>query len=95
MELTAFSGSLYGACFFPSIVFGLHWHRGSGSAVIASFVVGIVTLLGWDFFPGSAILHEVFPAMILSTAAFLVVSVLTKDGADESVRAILRSASEG
>lgn len=92
VELTAFSGSLYGACFFPAIVFGLHWHKGSGTAVMASFVVGIVTLLTWDFMPGSAILHEVFPAMILSTAAFLGVSVLTKDGADETVRAILRSA---
>ena len=88
VELTAFSGSLYGACFFPAVIFGLHWRRGSGSAVMASFAVGIVVLLGWDFVPGSEILHEVFPAMLLSTAAFWAVAVVTRDVADEQVGAL-------
>ena len=92
VELTAFSGSLYGACFFPAIVFGLHWRRGSGTAVMASFAVGIVTLLTWDFVPGSAILHEVFPAMVLSTLAFWGISRMTEDGANETVRRILDEA---
>lgn len=92
VQLTAFSGSLYGACFFPAILFGLHWGRGSGTAVITSFVVGIGTLLLWDFVPGSEILHEVFPAMVLSTLAFWGVSVLTEDGADDRVRALLGEA---
>jgi Na+/proline symporter len=92
VELTAFSGSLYGACFFPAIVFGLHWNRGSGAAVLASFAVGIVVLLGWERVPGSEILHEVFPAMVLSTIAFWGVSVLTEDGADEHVRGLLARA---
>lgn len=85
VELTAFSGSLYGACFFPAVVFGLHWRRGSGRAVIASFVVGIGVLLGWDFVPGSEILHEVFPAMIASTLAFWGASLVTEDSANETV----------
>jgi SSS family transporter len=89
VELTAFSGSLYGACFFPAIVFGLHWGRGSGSSVMTSFTVGIVTLLLWDFVPGSEILHEVFPAMLLSTAAFWAISVMTEDSADERVKTLL------
>ena len=89
VELTAFSGSLYGACFFPAIVLGLHWGRGSGSAVLASFAVGITVLLTWDFIPGSAILHEVFPAMILSTLTYCGVSLITEDGADETVRRLL------
>ena len=89
VELTAFSGSLYGACFFPAIIFGLHWRRGSGTAVLASFVVGIGVLLGWDAIPGSQILHEVFPAMILSTLAFWVVSLFTLDSANEVVRRLM------
>jgi SSS family transporter len=93
VELTAFSGSLYGACFFPAIVFGLHWKRGSGTAVLTSFGVGILTLLGWRFVPGSEILHEVFPAMVLSTAFFWGVSVMTEDGADDRVRDLLEQAS--
>ncbi len=95
VELTAFSGSLYGACFFPAVVFGLHWRRGSGTAVIASFFVGIGVLLGWDFVPGSAVLHEVFPAMILSTLAFWLVSLNTEDSANETVlRLMAESESE-
>jgi SSS family transporter len=89
VELTAFSGSLYGACFFPAIVFGLHWHRGSGAAVIASFAVGIGVLLGWETVPGSEILHEVFPAMVLSTLVFWLVSLGTVDSANETVKRLL------
>lgn len=92
VELTAFSGSLYGACFFPAIIFGLHWRKGSGTAVIASFVVGIVVLLGWPYLPGSDILHEVFPAMLLSTAAFWITSLVTPDSANETVLELLAEA---
>ena len=92
VELTAFSGSLYGACFFPAIVFGLHWRRGSGAGVIASFAVGIGVLLGWEYLPRSEILHEVFPAMILSTLTFWLVSLWTEDGANEQVIALMAEA---
>ena len=95
VELTAFSGSLYGACFFPAIVFGLHWRRGSGAGVIASFVIGISVLLGWEYLPGSEILHEVFPAMIFSTFAFWIVSLFTPDGANEQVIALMDEAKGG
>ena len=91
VELTAFSGSLFGACFFPTIVFGLHWRRGSAAAVIASFLVGIGVLLMWDMVPGAAILHEVFPAMILSTLAYWLVSLVTEDSANETVRRLMAS----
>ncbi len=81
VSLTAFSGSLYGACFFPAIVLGLHWRRGSGAAVVTSFVTGVGVLLTWDLIPGSAILHEVFPALLASSLAYVGISLLTPDGA--------------
>ncbi|HCO12765.1 MAG TPA: hypothetical protein DIT46_01190 [Gemmatimonadetes bacterium] len=86
---------MYGACFFPAIVFGLHWRRGSGAGVIASFVIGIGVLAGWEYLPGSEILHEVFPAMILSTLAFWIVSLFTPDGANEQVIALINEAEGG
>jgi SSS family transporter len=85
VALTAFSGSLYGACFFPAIVLGLWWRRGSGAAVLASFAVGIGVLLGWDYVPGSEILHEVFPAVVLSTVVYVGVAWTTAEGAGEEV----------
>ena len=93
VTLTAFSGSLYGACFFPAIVFGLHWKRGSGSAVMASFIIGITILLTWDFLPGSEVVHEVFPAMLLSTLAYAVTSFMTPDSASDTVLNLMNEAS--
>jgi Na+/proline symporter len=81
VSLTAFSGSLYGACFFPTIVLGLHWRRGSGAAVVTSFVAGVGVLLTWDLLPGSEILHEVFPALLLSSLAYVGISLMTPIGA--------------
>lgn len=95
VQLTAFSGALYGACFFPAVVLGLHWRRGNGNAVIGSFVVGILVLLAWDLVPGSDVLHEIFPAMVLSTAAYAALAVVGEDGADEEVRALLDEKSPG
>ncbi len=92
VTLTAFSGSLYGACFVPAILLGLHWKGGNGTSVIASFVAGITVLLAWDLVPGSEIVHEVFPAVALSTATFLGVGHLTEDAADARVTALLARA---
>jgi len=77
VALTSFSGALYGACFAPPILFGLWWRRGNGTAVMASFAIGIIVLLGWQRLPWSETLHEVFPALTLSILAFVVIALLT------------------
>lgn len=77
VALTAFSGSLFAACFFPAIVLGLHWRRGNGAAVLASFGVGIATLFLWESFPLAGSLHEIFPAVALSTLVYASVAALT------------------
>lgn len=71
VTLTAFSGSLYAACFFPSVVLGLFWKRGTGIGALASFIVGVGTLLLWNAFPWGAAVHEVFPALALSTLTYI------------------------
>ena len=91
VTLTAFSGSLYGACFFPAIVFGLHWKQGSGLAVMTSFTMGITTLLTWDLIPGSQVIHEVFPAMLISTLAYVIVSLITPDSASDKVLTLMNN----
>ncbi len=77
VTLTAFSGSLYAACFFPAIVLGLHWSRGNGTAVITSFLLGIATLFLWDYLPFAGGLHEVFPALFLSLLAYVTLSLVS------------------
>ena len=77
MTLTAFSGSLYAACFFPAVIFGLYWRRGNGPAVVSSLLVGLSVLLLWKQFGLSNSVHEVFPSLIISTLAYVGVALAT------------------
>ena len=91
VTLTASSGSLYAACFFPAIVFGLHWRRGNGPAVIASFLVGITTLLLWGHFPFATSAHPVFPALALSISAYVLVALCSPPHAAREVQRLFTS----
>lgn len=77
VTLTAFSGSLFAACFFPAIALGLYWRRGNGAAVIASYATGIGVLVFWKYLPISGQLHRVFPALMGSTLVYACISWLT------------------
>jgi len=71
VTLTALSGAMYAACFFPAVVLGLYWKRGNGVSVMASFTAGLLVLFLWRFVPGSELVHQVFPAVALSLVAYV------------------------
>lgn len=70
VEITIFSGSLYAVCFFPAILFGLHWHRGTATGTLASMASGMTVLLGWMAVGPREIVHEVFPALAVSCLVY-------------------------
>jgi SSS family transporter len=74
VEITIFSGSLYAVCFFPAVVFGLHWQLGSARTVLWSMAVGISSLMVWIALGLRQDLHEVFPALLLSTLTYYLLS---------------------
>jgi Na+/proline symporter len=74
VALTALSGSMYAACFLPSIVLGLYWSRGNNKAVIGSFVTGLSVLFFW---PWTEYLHQVFPAIIVSSSVYTLISIFS------------------
>ncbi len=74
VKLTALSGAIYGACFGPAILLGLHWNRGDGVSVMASFATGIGTLLLWQTTPWAGAIHQVFPAVALSFVVYVVLA---------------------
>jgi Na+/proline symporter len=78
VEITVFSGSLYAVCFLPAILLGLHWRRGSGVAVLASMGVGVLVLVGWLLLGLRSIMHEVFPALIVSFLAYVLVAQISQ-----------------
>ena len=74
VSLTAFSGAVYGACFGPPLILGLHWRRGNGAASVASFVVGLAVLLSWNRLPWGGGVHQVFPGVAFSFLAYWIVA---------------------
>ncbi|MEK9655010.1 MAG: hypothetical protein VW202_04830 [Halieaceae bacterium] len=80
VEITIFSGSLYAVCFFPAVVFGLYWERGSARSVLWSMAAGVTTLLVWIGLDLRHQLHEVFPALLLSTLTYYLLSKAAPQG---------------
>lgn len=74
VALTVLSGGLYAACFAPALLLGLFWRGGNGTAVLASFIAGVTVLLGWSRLPIAADVHQIFPAVFASTAAYCALS---------------------
>lgn len=85
VELTIFSGSLFAVCFVPTILLGLHWRRGNAAAALAAFGIGVAVLFGWLAAGLADIVHEVFPALLASTTAYMVISACGKAVADPQV----------
>ncbi|MEI8173192.1 MAG: hypothetical protein WCH07_06885 [Deltaproteobacteria bacterium] len=82
VELTAFSGAVFAAGFFPAVFGGLYLRWGTGKGVFWSMIIGIGTTLLWRFglrfyLPGMKDIHEVIPGFIVSLIAYLIISKLT------------------
>lgn len=77
VEITIFSGSLYAVCFFPAILFGLHWHRGSANGTLASMIAGVAVLLAWMAWGPGDTVHEVFPALLVSCLVYGIGAVIS------------------
>ena len=92
VTLTALSGSVYGACFFPAIVLGLYWRKGSGPAVVGSYAAGLAPLFLWQYTPWSETLHQVFPALVLSLLTYVVISLAGPTVETERVRDLFQAA---
>lgn len=90
VELTIFSGSLFAVCFVPTVLLGLHWRRGNEWAALAAFGCGIPMLVAWRFAGLHEVVHEVFPALAASTAAYLIGAWRRPDVAAAEVRALFR-----
>ena len=84
--MTSFSGALYGACFLPAILLGLWWRRGGAVSVLTSFACGILVLFLWEYSPWSADLHEVFPAIGLSFAAYVTAALFSRQPTTNEVQ---------
>ena len=90
VEITIFSGSLFAVCFVPTILLGLHWRRGNETAALTAFGVGIAVLLGWLVVGLGDVVHEVFPALIASTLAYVVIAARSDPVPDHAVQGLFK-----
>lgn len=68
--ITIFSGSLYAVCFFPPVVFGLYGRIASARTTLMSMILGMSKLILWITLGLSSLLHEVFPALLMSASVY-------------------------
>ena len=73
-EMSSFSGSLYAACFVPTLILGLFLRRATREGALASLVVGFTSTLGWFLLRRAEVigswghLHEVYVGLACSLA---------------------------
>ena len=81
VQITAFSGSLYAACFLPTLVMGLYWKRGTRAGALACVVVGSITVIAWYLarYAGWTGWHEVYVGTSVAFAVYVGVSLLTSN----------------
>jgi Na+/pantothenate symporter len=82
VELTAFSGAIFAASFFPSVFGGLYLKWGTGHGAFWSMLIGIASCLIWRLairfrFEFLNDIHEIIPAVLLAMAVYVIVSRLT------------------
>jgi SSS family transporter len=87
VTITAFSGSLYAACFLPTLVLGLYWQGGTAIGACACVLLGSITVIGWYFAKaaGWTTLHEVYVGIVVAFPAYVAFSfVASKSASDET-----------
>ena len=85
-EMSSFSGSLYAACFLPSLIVGLFWKRLGRTAALLALVTGFATTLGWFILKQAGGLgelrkvHEVYVGVACSHVVAVTITVLGRGG---------------
>jgi SSS family transporter len=80
--MSSLSGTLYTACFLPTLVVGLFWRRATTAGAVAALLVGFAVTLGWyiatkQFTPLNYV-HEMFVGPPIALAVYWLVSLATK-----------------
>ena len=97
VEVTAFAGSVYAACFLPTIIVGLFW-RGTAQAAMVSILLGSLSVTAWFFTKqmGWTSWHEIYIGILVGMLSYVALSLLKpskkrQDFAKESNLTLLKN----
>jgi sodium/proline symporter len=77
MELVGYAWAGFGATFGPVVLISLLWPRMTRNGALAGMVVGIMTVIIWDYYDYFD-LYEIIPGFILASLTIIVVSLFGK-----------------
>ena len=79
VEISAFSGSLYAACFLPTLVIGLFWKGGTAKGAVLSVAIGSATVVGWYCAKKAGLTnwHEVYVGLGVALVVYFVASLVS------------------
>ncbi|KUJ81596.1 sodium/proline symporter PutP [Microbulbifer flavimaris] len=87
LDVVAYAWAGLGAAFGPVTLISLFWSRMTGAGAIAGVLVGGVTVLVWKQLSGGIFdIYELLPGFVLSAAAIVIVSAVTKCPAEVEQR---------
>jgi len=81
-KVVSFAWAGFGATFGPIMLFSLLWKRTTRAGAVAGMLTGSIMVFVWNMIisklGGVFAIYELFPAFVLSCAAIVIVSLLTK-----------------
>ncbi|MEQ8206624.1 MAG: hypothetical protein RIA65_10645, partial [Woeseia sp.] len=80
-SIVIFSTTVLGSAFVPAYVCAVWWKKANAAGAIASMLAGTVSSVGWELsgMPAETGLDPMVIGLVLSTAAIIVVSLLTQN----------------
>lgn len=85
-QLTWIAWSVLSPAFIPCVIGGLYWKRGTKAGAAAAMIVGSITGFAWYYLLQEATnIHTFFAALVLATAAYIIVSLLSKKPPQEVI----------
>lgn len=86
-RVVSFAWAGFGAAFGPLVILALFWRRTTKWGAFAGILTGGTMVFVWKYLiapiGGVFAIYELLPAFVLSTAAIVIVSLLTKKPSDE------------
>ncbi len=94
-DIFTFGASASCAAFVPPLVCGLFWRKGTSKAIVASTVLGFLTVLLWTAVfglrgEGLYGIHSIIPGQIVGWLVFVVGSLMTKQLPKEHVEKAMK-----